>query len=588
MSWPKNIKHFFKRHWLVIALAVVVGALCVAPHFLAVESIGSQYKGIPFMYLDDEDIYLARMQEVLDGHWLVGSPFFHEYKATIPMEPPLGEYVYAIPSMVTRIPLTWILIASKFLFPAVLFILVYLLVYVLTKKDEVGDKMTSAAAGLLVTLAYSILGPSAFLNLLRGQDIGIHLQLWTRPVNPILGALCLFGFLILLWKMWRRQSRCAFIPAGILLAISVFYFFSWGAGISVAFILFLIACAKKDWKIVKQLALTVAVSFIVSSPYWYSVFRGLGTGGKELAEKNGMFYTHAPLMNKTLLATMVIFLALTFIAGYAKKEWKKIAAENWWQFCLALLIGGLWALNQQMITGRTIWPYHFVQYTNPFCVVVLMVAGFKLIASRFPKLWRGILVIAAFLALANGVAFATTYRSKVQDFAQQQSYAQVYEWFNKNTAKDCVVLVKEKGEWLTRQIPAFTHCDVYVSSWIFNGVPAERVQHNFFVQLHMNDVTADNVKGYLTQNPSEVREYFFDDWHQLFATGTDLWLAGKIDWLSAAYADFQKTDFGTELKKYKLDFILTTAPLSTTEKSSLGIKSDPIVSGPALIYRFGN
>jgi len=543
------------------------------------------------MYLDDEDIYLARMQEVLDGHWLNGSTFFYEYKNEMPLMLPLGEYVYSIPSLALHIPITQILVFYKFLLPAVLFILIYVFSLNILKNDA-GDsavnKFSAVAAGLLVVLMEDFQNIKKVLTLLNSRSSSPDLSIWTRPVNPILGALVVFGFLILTWNLYKKRNRWLIIPSGILLGLSIFYFFSWGICISIIGILLLVACINKNWKMVKDLLLTIALSFLVSAPYWYSVAISMGKGGKELSLKNGMFFTHAPLLNKTLLATLVVYLLLTAVAGFSKRSWKEIIKQDWWQFCLALLLGGLWAMNQQVLTGRTIWPYHFVQYTVPLCFIVLVVACHKLIRQGFLKIWWICMITFAGLSLAHGIVMAKSYSYRLEDFMRIQQYADVYNWINNNTPKDCVVLVKEQGEWLTRQIPAFTHCNVYVSSWMFSGVPKDRIEHNYLVFLRLIGITSENINSYLIEHQSEVRGYTFEDWNQLFNKNIDPWLLAKIDGIIKEYQVFVNSDFRVELRKYKLDYIISEEPLKPEELKDVGLKNEAIYSGKVKIYELSN
>jgi len=44
----------------------------------------------------NEDFYLARIQEILDGHPSVGSPAFSEYKNEPPLSPPV-RYFFSVP-----------------------------------------------------------------------------------------------------------------------------------------------------------------------------------------------------------------------------------------------------------------------------------------------------------------------------------------------------------------------------------------------------------------------------------------------------------------------------------------------------------
>ena len=118
----------FGRHKYAIVTAVAVGIIYLAPHILFMWSLGDGYQGIPMMLTANEDFYLSRMQEILDGHPLLGSPFFFEYKDQWPLTPPVGEMFYAIPAKLLNISLVNVLLISRFVLQAILFLLVYLLI----------------------------------------------------------------------------------------------------------------------------------------------------------------------------------------------------------------------------------------------------------------------------------------------------------------------------------------------------------------------------------------------------------------------------------------------------------------------------
>ena len=65
-----------KKHKWAIGFSILVGLLSVAPHIISMYMLGNSYRGIPFLYSDNEDYYIARIHEIIDGHYLVGSPYF--------------------------------------------------------------------------------------------------------------------------------------------------------------------------------------------------------------------------------------------------------------------------------------------------------------------------------------------------------------------------------------------------------------------------------------------------------------------------------------------------------------------------------
>src|SRR3989338_5869552 len=104
------LKSFVRENYFAFLIAVIVGLIFIGPQLLFIFSLGDQYQGIPMMHTANEDFYLARIQEILDGHPAVSSHAFFEYKNQWPMQPPTVELLYALPSLLLGISLASVLI----------------------------------------------------------------------------------------------------------------------------------------------------------------------------------------------------------------------------------------------------------------------------------------------------------------------------------------------------------------------------------------------------------------------------------------------------------------------------------------------
>lgn len=570
---------FLKKHYLALVLALIVGAVSVAPEFLYVRHLGSDYLGMPFLPTANEEIYLTKIHEVIEGHWRVGSPVFFEYKNNYPLVPPVGEYFYALPSLILSISLVKVVVFSKFLLPALLFLLVYFFIYCLTlNKAELSGKINALTGGLFVVLGFDLIDYSSVWRYLNGASIQ-NFVVWTRPVNPIFGALLIFILLILLWRMITGRKKYLFIPAGFTLALMVGYFFSWGMSLSVIGAMTILALHRKDFYLVKQLILTLATAFAVSLPYWYNLFFSLvKSGDGDLAAKNGMFYTRAPMINKALLAISLIFILLT-----AYKIWKKenLQAEgnNWWWFSLALIFGGWLAYNQQIITGRTIWPYHFSQYSIPFVIAVGMLILGNFFRLKFFKIWAAAIALILLSITAYNVKAFVDYPKRYEAARFEQTYAGAVDWLNNNAPRECVVLINEPTGYAGFRITALTNCDMYSAEWVYEKTPAERIYHNYLVSLKLKGVTQKNINDYFLdeENSQRMKMLFFENWQESYSLTSDQWLKDKISQITADYKEFYKKDFYRELKKYRLDYIINQGELSADIKKQLpNIKSEAV------------
>src|SRR3989344_6131029 len=365
MGYRQSSKLFLKRHYLAILFAIVVGVMSVAPRLLLINSLGDSYKGIHLTYPDDNSYYMARMQDIIDGHWFVSSPFIYEYKNQRPLVYPVGEYFYALPSILFNIPLVDILVFNKFLFPFALFLLSYALVYLLTgKPDYLSGKFNAIAGGLLVTLEYNFVDyKNTFLKF--AGDSGAVSLIWTRPVNPATGAVLIFIFLYFLWLYISSRKTKHLVFSAVTFSLMVGYFFTWSLSLAIALTLAVIFLLGGSYSAAKRVGYVILLGFLLSASYWHNTLQFLNSGSRDVVSaRDGMIFTHEPIYNKILLiATLLFFSALFIVYRKCRREGIKISLS--WSFNSALILGGLFALNQQIITGKTIWPYHFVQYTIP-------------------------------------------------------------------------------------------------------------------------------------------------------------------------------------------------------------------------------
>lgn len=579
MLQPRQFTNYItkkiKIHWLALGLAFIIGVIYIGPQLAFIYSLGSEYQGIPMLQTANEDTYLARIHEIIDGHPLVGSFPFYEYKNQWPISPPTGEMFYALPTLLFGIPLVATLIASKFILPFILFLLIYALIYNLLSPERLlSGKISALAGALLVILGYDLVDYHSLLGFfLRGEPLGGSFLLWARPVNPILGAIFLFSFLLGVWAIIQktRYKKTAIASAGLFLALMIMsYFFSWGIALSVLGFLILIYLCKREYRVVKGLASVMAVAAVLSLPYWLmTYFARQSPWYHDSVLRSGLIYTHYPLLNKVLLAILGLYLVLVFtpiIKNIIKRA--PVYLQDWQWFCLAFILGSFWALNQQILTGVTVWPYHFVQYSIPLSMVVLVVLLHRVILNKFRFLWIFIIVSITGSSLLFGLySQVHTYRNSYAYYRQIQSFAPVFAWFNEQP-KDCVILVNNKTRVynLTELLPAFTHCNVYDSYTVYLLMPDERIYHNTLVNLRLKGVSAEGIEAYMKANETDMRVRLASNWQGIFGITEfpdfyDHALDQRMREFPENYKEFLRKDFGAELRKYKLDYILSVGPL---------------------------
>jgi len=603
LNITKYLKNLIRNHGLALLFAVLVGLIYLAPYIIFSAFLGDKYQGIPMIATANEDFYLARMQEIIDGHPMLGSFAFYESKNGPSLTPPTAEMFYAIPSLLFGISLMKILIASKFILPFILFLLVYFLINKITTSSHLlSNKLNAIAGAMLVTLGYDLVDYRSIWLYLTGKIIlGGNFLTWARPVNPVMGAIFLFSFLICVWSIIQKSQykKSSVILASVFLALMIgSYFFSWGTAVSVLAVIILIYIFKKEFKVVKNLLRVVLLTAIAASPYWYISFKaGQSPWYKGALLRNGLFYTHYPILNKFLIASLLFYFIVVALSFIFRKERIKFidSIKNWHLFTLALLLGGGWALNQQVVTGMTVWPYHFVQYTIPLAMVVLLALLYNIVKEWKPFLWALAVSIIASSSLIFGVTIqVNSYRTNFNHYVKLQSYKPIFDWLN-GQPKDAVVLVKidedAKFYLLSGLIPAFTHANIYALNWAYNSLSPDRIYDSFLTILRLKGVPPDKIEEYLRENPGEASGYLYSNFKGLlgvkdFPDFSDTILKERLKSFPAEYREFMSKNFRTELKKYRLDYILSDSPLGKNLANELGNPGLVFQSNGFYIYNF--
>lgn len=566
-SLSRNIS----RHWIAFLLGAVGAFIVFTPSLFSVFLIGQEYKGIPFLYQDSELRYLSRIHEVYDGHVALGSPMVYEYKDTSTPFAPTGEYVYVFLSKAFFLPLNSVVVLSKFLFPFLLFLLSYFFTYILSKDIRISaPRLTAIAAASVILLGYDFVDAGFIFDALKNHQSLFYLSIWTRLVNPITGAVLLFAFLLSLRSIMSGKAY-AWLYAGTILGLMTGYIFSFSLAFATSVALVFLLVLSRRYDAGKRVAAAIFIGGCLNIFQFFQFIQSLfSSSGQEFTLRGGLFLTHVPLVSKVLFVSAIIWfaamIARRLLQEHRDQRWKISDSEA---IFYSLIVSALLVMNQHVVTGRTVWPQHFVQYTIPVSIIALIVSCARMVPPRFLVGWKIISTGIIAISFIFGLATIDSYKARENDFASRQRYRAAFDFFNMRAQKDCVVFSIEKEYLLSDMIPAFTHCNSYHTSFTFIGLPKERIVHNYFMWLRFKGLTESESDNYFNTHIGEYQRLLFDDWKELFSDMSDPWLTAISDRnmieakykemspvLAKRYKEFLQNDFYADLKKYKLDFVI--------------------------------
>src|SRR5690348_13212139 len=165
-----------KRHWPALAVALLFGLLMASPFLFFEYKLGPAYQGIQRTFADDESFYLARVQDVVDGHPFLANAYLWEHKAGLPQQSFLAEFLLAVPMRVFHLSINGLHIVGAVVLSAIIFALIYAMFYILTRRR------------------WSAILLSVFLT------FGLFVMSLVRPISPQFNFIFWLSLAILLWR----------------------------------------------------------------------------------------------------------------------------------------------------------------------------------------------------------------------------------------------------------------------------------------------------------------------------------------------------------------------------------------------------
>jgi hypothetical protein len=596
--WLK-VKNIFKVHAVAIILSIAAGVLLGAPSFLAMRDLGVEYKGVPFLYQDNEVFYASRVREVMDGHIFINSPMLYEYKDKPTTIIPFGEYLYALISVLTSVDIIKVILLSKFLFPSILFFVIYYFVWSLLNGKGKYPRMFAIASASTSVLGFDLISSSGLHYYLNAGVDATYLSIWTRLVNPITGGLYLFIFLNLFRKTFDNDKYYWF-PAGIVLGLMSGYYFSFALGFFVMFFWMIVFVKEKRFSDLRKTIYILLVGAVINI-HTFDYFFFLKGGQEDIISpfRSGLLSTNQYLLNKVLILSAVLFVLAILFFKWRREDLS--AKKNLILWVYSFIFSSVVAMNTQIILGFAIWPQHFVQFTNIFSAIIVFSTIFLFSNTKVERLTQIVAIVAIIVSFSFAIKTIPSYKHSLPQFTGEQRYAGVLEYLSKYGGRDCAVLVDEPKDKLAPFISIKTPCDTYMTTYVSVALPIERVKHNYFVLLKLKGIDEKSVDKYLIENEGDIyHEYFFRDWKDMFYHSSNPWLvsisnrAEIKEWIdkttnevSLSYKEFLKKDFSKEVKKYKVDYLVYDEKNGNKDPSKLikGLKEVYSDSG-IKIYSF--
>jgi hypothetical protein len=400
-----------KARWLLGLLSAgIVTLIAVAPQLFFCFSRGSQWNGAYAQTHGDEGVYASYLNALVDGRPRRNNPYSgRDDSAAYPVAESYLSLQFVAPFLISRtarllhISTAKVFIALTAIAAFASALAVFRLLTLLVTDYRV------AAVGVLVVL----LAGSANLvieYLLRIDDSNNYLP-FLRRYLPAASFPILFLYCGLTWQMLtvsrKRIAVVYALGAGALFAAMVFsYLYHWSFALVWSVCLagiWLLARPLERWSALSRLAILTTCIGAGLLPYLLLVSRLGNTTGEVLS----LAPSHAPDL---LRLSEILGLVILAITGTLINRGRLQAREPAVIFTLACALTPFLLFNQQILTGRSLQPFHYEvfigSYTTVLAVFVTAILCCRAFAITRPALARLLLAAVAVGAILSGSAQA--------------------------------------------------------------------------------------------------------------------------------------------------------------------------------------
>ena len=415
----------------------------------------------------DEGLYLTRMKRASLGDWRLGNPMIYEHRDDPWLYGPAGEVLQGRVVRWLGLPVADVDILFTFLLPALLTVIAYQLFLAMTASVPF-----SVLGTMTVALGQYVLSKDT--PLLDARLVAVN---WTLPlqfVRPISPQFYFVPLLVLLWSAYRLfggGSRRWVWAAGLAGGVQLYTnFFLTSFVVTTLALLTIIALVERRFDVVRRFLAVAAIAGVIGLAHIYNLWLTVSHPVYQESFTRGGGY----LTREAIIPIVHAVVAGMFIAGCWRAR-----RERWYQFVTALLAAGFICLNQQLITGRTVQPFHWESQTNKLALEIALVMGAWYLARSASALRRPGAVFCAVgvaVLLAHGWALQDRYvEAKRAEFSEAQRLGPALRWLADNTSPSDVVLVNplhfDWAEYVTTVSGNYTYISepFFFASFITRG-----------------------------------------------------------------------------------------------------------------------
>ena len=387
--------------WCAVSVLSIT-FLSVLPQLQFWISRGSNWQGAYIVLQPDEVLYSAYVNSIIDGRPRRNDPTTgrNDYPNTPMSESSESLFsVQFIPPMITGYLARWLGTSASSAFIALLAVsglvgslAVYLLILFVCRDAKI------AAVGTLVVFSFgAMIAGQGLVGLLFKPETKFLGFPFLRRYEPAVPFSLFFAFCSLSWlaitDSVNRSARIKAMFAGITFTILIFsYLYLWTGALA------WVVCFFCLWTVLgenrKQDLLTLAIgSFPVFLGFLFYAYL-LSHLPSSITNTQVLTYTHRPdLLRPTEVLGICCVLVLVWGIRASRVSTKRPETIFTFSFCLLPLL----LFNQQVVTGRSIQPFHYEVFIGNYVVLLAVVFTMYLLTLKMRR--RTAMLVVAFCIL---------------------------------------------------------------------------------------------------------------------------------------------------------------------------------------------
>ena len=396
-----------KIQWRFGLLAAFVVALfALFPQITVWTERGVEYNGVFASNDLDEPAYAAYLQALIDGRPRKNDPYSgRDDTAESPQAESIFSIQFAAPYLVA-IPARVLGLNASQIFVGLLAIASFFTTLAMFRllAQITEDNRLAAIGTLVIMFGGALASGNGVIREFLGGAAYPFLPFLRRYIPAVAFPFffALFAFVWLALKSeFNRTKYLSSIAAGLCFGFLVFsYFYLWTTAAAFLFALTLIwlIVRPENWKeTFRFLILTDAIALLFLLPYAYLLSnRSPSADAIQL-----LVYTRAPDLFR--VPAMVCYAALTILAIAVALKFAKLR-ELSTVFLIAFAVVPFIVFNQQIITGRSLQPFHYEFYVVNYLVALTVVLTLTIFLKRLksPKIYSAVLLFVGMTAVVWG------------------------------------------------------------------------------------------------------------------------------------------------------------------------------------------